>query len=164
MVLCSGWGRGPGEHSPRPGWRSSTPLLAEQPLQVPGLPVSGCIEGGRGRRYPQPREPRILGLPSLSSQEPKDNLFLTPTPSCTGGQGWRDGRGPGERQGEAGMQGALHLCPALSSHQPSGSNLNRGRGQRAAGRGQGCPAEPQRGLCVGRSGCWHQWGGLKKPD
>ena len=109
-------------------------------------------------------QPRILGLPSLSSQEPKDNLFLTPTPSCTGGQGWRDGRGPGERQGEAGTQGALHLCPALSSHQPSGSNLNRGRGQRAAGRGQGCPAEPQRGLCVGRSGYRHQWGGLKKPD
>ena len=47
MVLCSGWGRGPGEHSRRPGWRSSTPLLAEQPLHVPGLPVSDCIEGGK---------------------------------------------------------------------------------------------------------------------
>ena len=126
-------------------------------------------EDGRGQRCPQPPELRTLELPSLSSQEPKDNLFLIPTPSCTGGQGWRDGRGPGERQGEAGLPGGLHLHPAFSSHHPSGSNLNQGQGagdsgQGAAARGQGCPAELQRGLCVRRSGCRHQWGGLKKPD
>ena len=108
-VLCAGWGRGPGEPPPRPGWRSPLPGLdggaplpsAEQPLHVLGPAVSTCTEGGRGQRCPQPPEPRILGFPSLSSQEAKDNPLPLPAPSCTGRQGWRDGRGPGgQREAE----------------------------------------------------------------
>lgn len=59
VALCSGWGRGPGEHSPRPGWRSSSPLLAEQPLHVPGLPVSFAQRMGGGR---DAHSPLSLGL------------------------------------------------------------------------------------------------------
>lgn len=109
-VLCAGWGRGPGEPPPRLGWRSPTPIRRAA-FAHSWPPCVHLHRGWEGQRCPQPPEPRILGLPSPSSQEPKDNLFPLPAPSCTGGQGWRDGRGPAARGRVKQGRGGLHLRP-----------------------------------------------------